>query len=749
MPPERRTIALPPSQSLLRQTSPTLCASTQVPITPFHLDEHHNYRHHRHHHQHHHHRHHHHQQHGDTGRQHKSRIRDSIERIHRHKSLGQLQQAHEEYHRQRLLHNQRQRQRQQQQQQELQQKQQQSQQSHHNIHFTLSATTSTASSPSNDRSSAKAIPTASDLTTPYYYPACSSQFLEGSVRKGENARLQSRNATGLQTSHAHRFDDMYGKTISHHNHDMKRNSGSSDTNNNHHSNYRNDDTNYSSGTNDTSTSTSAATSSTMSFSQQHPFTMTTNDYSTVQPFPVASPHALAKENLRLLSQRIQQRRARARAAILYDFHQGVRTVEEQVHKRVDIVLNRLKEAPGSRYAFAWTNSLLAQLPASLAKNKGLLLSSRIAATMRGDNDDDVKGDEEMQDETKNDSEREENSVVPRENHHHNASIASTSSSSRTCTTTAGSCQQENTSTSSHVSLSSLGASEILAASQYHSFSIACSQVLNAALPSFLPSMVAPLVCVFSYPTPPPSSSSSSPSSPSSPSSSSSSSSSLFEQQTMYPHDFNPYGHESTAEPTSKRSSFIFPWGIPGDPSTFSTFSNANNGSSTMTATSVSTPEKSSLDSSNKPSISDLKQRGQQRRQQRRLRRRRAIHTSDKDQDMFYADEDSDAAMEEDLGSLSLSMNMEDESEEDDDEEGYADDERESIPTVGFESGDHQNVTQSLLKSRMRHFGYPQHRHEKTSLALTSPVFAPLGKKSFKKERMMNKRFALEEIPIHI
>ncbi|KAI7832583.1 hypothetical protein BC939DRAFT_433782 [Gamsiella multidivaricata] len=53
-----------------------------------------------------------------------------------------------------------------------------------------------------------------------------------------------------------------------------------------------------------------------------------------------------------------------------------------------------------------------------------------------------------------------------------------------------------------VSISKAGASEFLAASTHHNYSIAASQVLNAALPSFIPSMVAPIVCVFSYPSPP-------------------------------------------------------------------------------------------------------------------------------------------------------------------------------------------------------------------------------------------------------
>ncbi|KAG0086229.1 hypothetical protein BGZ92_008301 [Podila epicladia] len=437
-----------------------------------------------------------------------------------------------------------------------------------------------------------------------------------------------------------------------------------------------------------------------------------------------SPQALAKENLRQLSQRIQRRRARARETILYDLHQGVKTVEAQVHKQVEMVLSRLKEAPGSRYAFALTNSFLAQIPATLSNS---LLPSAISAvadsvvsqtnrsltTMRGDMDeDDSESDEPQNGEGEEESDFYGESI----NHSHSKRIAHRRRRSRMSPpspprTFGRPMHDDEDSTSSlspsnimphhhdhqsnplQMSLSSSGASEILAASQYHSFSNACSQVLNAALPSFLPSMVAPLVCVFSYPSP--AAASSAPENPIRPLDTTSSSSS-----------------SRLNSEAKKEKDFVFPWGVPGAPS--------------------SSPEEDQEDN-------------------------RAVGTP---------------------ASPSSSSDADD-----------ADDEAEATPAVFMKFGGSHASARRQLQSRITHHGYPQHHLSSSSLSSSSAtypslsscmiptasgsssssgestatemaeevaratgVFVPMNKgplKLIRKEVMINKRFALEEIPLHI
>ncbi|KAF9156386.1 hypothetical protein BG015_005595 [Linnemannia schmuckeri] len=275
--------------------------------------------------------------------------------------------------------------------------------------------------------------------------------------------------------------------------------------------------------------------------------------------PVPSAEA-AKENLKRLSQRLHQRRTRARETILYDLHQGVKTVEAQVHKQVDMVLSRLKDAPGSKYAFALTHTFLTQIPQALSNT---ILPSAISAvadtvagrttnsltTLRGragldefDEDDEDEDDEDDLDDLDDIEELSyqqqlallrshqlQNSGVSQQlsSEFGTIALASSSSSSTSCSGSCSSgsssateasatpgihhhsgdesvseCYGEGTKTSAPVSISREGASEFLSASTHHNYSIAASQVLNAALPSFIPSMVAPIVCVFSYPSPP-------------------------------------------------------------------------------------------------------------------------------------------------------------------------------------------------------------------------------------------------------
>ncbi|KAG0087116.1 hypothetical protein BGZ93_011140 [Podila epicladia] len=528
-----------------------------------------------------------------------------------------------------------------------------------------------------------------------------------------------------------------------------------------------------------------------------------------------SPQALAKENLRQLSQRIQRRRARARETILYDLHQGVKTVEAQVHKQVEMVLSRLKEAPGSRYAFALTNSFLAQIPATLSNS---LLPSAISAvadsvvsqtnrsltTMRGDMDeDDSESDEPQNGEGEEESDFYGESI----NHSHSKRIAHRRRRSRMSPpspprTFGRPMHDDEDSTSSlspsnimphhhdhqsnplQMSLSSSGASEILAASQYHSFSNACSQVLNAALPSFLPSMVAPLVCVFSYPSP--AAASSAPENPIRPLDTTSSSSS-----------------SRLNSEAKKEKDFVFPWGVPGAPSsspgppkTSSSSSLPDPGIVVLNSKAWTTAEREAL----YLAATHFRLRGQWAK----IREHMNLHRTDdeiaaeyqrlygfneedasryggQDEEMVSADEEED---QEDNRAVGTPASPSSSSDADD-----ADDEAEATPAVFMKFGGSHASARRQLQSRITHHGYPQHHLSSSSLSSSSAtypslsscmiptasgsssssgestatemaeevaratgVFVPMNKgplKLIRKEVMINKRFALEEIPLHI
>ncbi|KAF9961580.1 hypothetical protein BGZ70_008245 [Mortierella alpina] len=279
--------------------------------------------------------------------------------------------------------------------------------------------------------------------------------------------------------------------------------------------------------------------------------------------PLLPTAEAARENLKQLSQRIHQRRTRARETILYDLHQGVKTVEAQVQKQVDMVLSRLKDAPGSKYAFALTHTFLTQIPQALSNT---ILPSAISAvadtvagrttnsltTLRGraglDEEDEEEDDDEDDDDLENldgldDISYQQHMALMRFHHQQDpgwsqqlssefgtialapTSLASSSESptgeasskiavrsstdmeNQECDTTiseptSGCSSGSECEKLGSVSISSAGASEILAAYTHHNYSTAAAQVLTAALPSFIPSMVAPIVCVFSYPSPP-------------------------------------------------------------------------------------------------------------------------------------------------------------------------------------------------------------------------------------------------------
>ncbi|KAG0260520.1 hypothetical protein BG011_001841 [Mortierella polycephala] len=292
------------------------------------------------------------------------------------------------------------------------------------------------------------------------------------------------------------------------------------------------------------------------------------------PLPTAEA---ARENLKRLSQRIHQRRTRARETILYDLHQGVKSVEAQVHKQVDMVLSRLKDAPGSKYAFALTHTFLTQLPQALSNTILPSAISAVADTVAGrttnsltslrgragldEFDEEEDEDEEDEDEDDEDEFDDLDGMDDLSYHQQMALLrlhqqqqdlglsqqlssefgtialapsppsssaagSGSESSSPTTSFNLGRPDERDTMSSADgynqgpVLISSAGASELLTASSHHNYAITASHVLNAALPSFIPSMVAPIVCVFSYPTPAASKTNtpvhSSPSSPSSP-----------------------------------------------------------------------------------------------------------------------------------------------------------------------------------------------------------------------------------------
>ncbi|KAF9583103.1 hypothetical protein BGW38_010232 [Lunasporangiospora selenospora] len=262
--------------------------------------------------------------------------------------------------------------------------------------------------------------------------------------------------------------------------------------------------------------------------------------------PAAAPVHIARENFRRLSQRIQHRRARARETILYDLHQGVKSVEAQVQKQVEMVLSRLKDAPGSRYAFALTNSFLAQIPSTIS---GSLLPASIVPLPES-TDADLKKEEA------------EESLVDRRD-----------KDALTDESELGVQQQRQQQPG--VSISSAGASEFLSASMHPSYTRACSQVLSAALPSFIPSVVAPLVCVFSYPMP-----------------------------SSYSMDDDVFSLKplSAAESSNKepKKEFVYPWGLPDrcpEPAYFYT-----NGASSSSSSSSGT-RSGSTSGSSKPGSS--------------------------------------------------------------------------------------------------------------------------------------------------
>ncbi|KAG0055525.1 hypothetical protein BGZ83_008269 [Gryganskiella cystojenkinii] len=206
--------------------------------------------------------------------------------------------------------------------------------------------------------------------------------------------------------------------------------------------------------------------------------------------PPPRARQLARENLLQLSERIRRRRARARETILYDLHQGVKSVEAQVHKQVEMVLSRLKDAPGSRYAFALTHSFLSQIPA---------LTAYTGAYSEEGGDTRANAERQPTSELRGHGE----DLSTRRNQEDHDLESAFDDVALACSSHNGDDSEASKSEEKHsIAISRSGQSEVLSAYLSTSYSTACSQLLSAALPSFIPSMVAPLVCVFNYPAPP-------------------------------------------------------------------------------------------------------------------------------------------------------------------------------------------------------------------------------------------------------
>ncbi|KAF9355008.1 hypothetical protein BGX26_007096 [Mortierella sp. AD094] len=558
--------------------------------------------------------------------------------------------------------------------------------------------------------------------------------------------------------------------------------------------------------------------------------------------PIPSSEA-AKENLRRLSQRIHQRRTRARETILYDLHQGVKTVEAQVQKQVDIVLSKLKDAPGSKYAFALTHTFLTQLPQALSNT---ILPSAISAvadtvagrttnsltTLRGraglDEFDEEEEDDEDEDDEMDDLDDLEELGYQQQvalMRLHQQQDSQLSSDFRTIALASpplspsdthgwssssmegGSCSYSTTGTGT-VSISSAGASEFLAASTHHNYSSAASQVLNAALPSFIPSMVAPIVCVFSYPSP-------STSKPNSPNQSSTSVPTLLAsikgkgvaQRQHHHHQQQQQQQEQEQEQEDydgvrikqEEQDFDLQAAIKADP-----------GVAAVTSTAWTSAEREALFLA----ATRFRLRGQWAK----IRQTMCLHHTDKEIENEYqrlygesADEDEDSDIESENGNVDRNQVMQQqqqqvvddnlvlvkiESDVEDDGDADADDEAEA--TVFMRFGDHQRDSstsctpaissfspipqevaepfrvqesvpylmdiQSLptgpeytRRSTSRHSdGHHHHHHHRhnnnNNNSNNKRLLNPLNEKPLqviKKEFMVDKRFKLEEIPMHL
>ncbi|KAF9551770.1 hypothetical protein EC957_004093 [Mortierella hygrophila] len=256
---------------------------------------------------------------------------------------------------------------------------------------------------------------------------------------------------------------------------------------------------------------------------------------------VPLPSQVARENLGRLHQRIQRRRARARETILYDLHQGVKVVEAQVHRQVEMVLSRLKEAPASKYAFALTNSFLSQVIPPTSVTGSLLAQAANGLFYQAESSSSSTSTYAQQHQQQQQQEA-------------NGSRSETESLTDDFDSIALAGQLG---TDPPSALAGLGDPNRLSTIVPPGVAAACTQILSAALPSFIPSMVAPLVCVFSYQTPAISDLVPIPYTPYPWSSASSSSSSSTAA------GVSSSSNTKVEEPARKE--FVYPWGHPNEP----------------------------------------------------------------------------------------------------------------------------------------------------------------------------------------
>ncbi|KAF9281689.1 hypothetical protein BGZ88_011441, partial [Linnemannia elongata] len=256
---------------------------------------------------------------------------------------------------------------------------------------------------------------------------------------------------------------------------------------------------------------------------------------------VPLPSQVARENLGRLHQRIQHRRARARETILYDLHQGVKVVEAQVHRQVEMVLSCLKEAPASKYAFALTNSFLSQVipPTSVTGSLLAQAANGLFYQAESSSPSTASNYPQQQQEQQQEADRSRSEAESLTNDFNSIALAGQVGTDRPS------------------ALAGLGDPNGLSTKVPPGVAAACTQILSAALPSFIPSMVAPLVCVFSYQTPAISSLASIPYTPYPWSGAASSSSSSTAVGT------SSSSNAKVEEPARKE--FVYPWGHPNEP----------------------------------------------------------------------------------------------------------------------------------------------------------------------------------------
>ncbi|KAH7052944.1 hypothetical protein BKA57DRAFT_436093 [Linnemannia elongata] len=223
---------------------------------------------------------------------------------------------------------------------------------------------------------------------------------------------------------------------------------------------------------------------------------------------------------------------------------GVKVVEAQVHRQVEMVLSRLKEAPASKYAFALTNSFLSQVIPPTSVTGSLLAQAANGLFYQAESSSPSTASnypQQQQEQQQQEADRSRSEAESLTNDFNSIALAGQVGTDRPS------------------ALAGLGDPNGLSTKVPPGVAAACTQILSAALPSFIPSMVAPLVCVFSYQTPAISSLASIPYTPY-PWSGAASSSSSSSSTTV---GTSSSSNAKVEEPARKE--FVYPWGHPNEP----------------------------------------------------------------------------------------------------------------------------------------------------------------------------------------